>query len=67
MSKEQSSLFYSDLAVFLTQLLENSVFVILPCDKYRLHYICQILYKFDFCDVSVLNDSSLENLLLQQN
>lgn len=41
MGREQSSLSYSDPAVLLTQLLENSAFINLPFEKCRLHCICQ--------------------------
>lgn len=41
MGKEQNSLFSSDLAVLLTQLLENSVFTNLSFEKCGLSYICQ--------------------------
>lgn len=43
MGKEQNSLFSTDLAVLLTQLLENSVFITLSFEKCGLMYICQKL------------------------
>lgn len=38
--KDQSSFFSSDLAVLLTQLLENSVFINFYPEKYGLSCIC---------------------------
>lgn len=40
MGKEQNSFFSSDLAVLLTQLLENSLLINLSFEKCRLSCIC---------------------------